>query len=136
MGERATEAQQLRAKPRPLRAADAAEYDVVYKPPPPAEPYLVVHSKAVAVRSDRTTTGKPLGARVPGETVLVEEVVNGWARIRNDGRIPRHAGPLWMLIDGTSLGIGPLLRPAPPRAPTETGGEESDDDDETGDFGG
>ena len=77
-----------------------------------------------------------VGARVPGETVLVEEVVNGWARIRNDGRIPRHAGPLWMLIDGTSLGIGPLLRPAPPRAPTETGGEESDDDDETGDFGG
>ena len=75
---------------------------------------------------------------MPGERVLVAEVVDGWARL--EARGPKGQEQ-WMLVDGASVGLGPLLQPAPP--PTASAGgaatgrsaaDDSDDDD--GEFGG
>ena len=80
-----------------------------------------------------TTDGKVIAARVPGETVNVEKVEKGWAKLQ--GQFKGH--DMWMLIDGTGTapGVGVLLEPAKPSKPKQTGGKpaevvDSDDDDD------
>jgi len=132
VGDRATEAAIIRDKPRPRRAEDAADYDIQYEPPKPAQSYKVVHSKAVAVRAGRSTDSRALGARVPGEYVMVSEVVDNWAKLAVKSLKGEEQ---WMLIDGTALGLGALLELAPQEAAAKKPDPDDDDDDDD-DFGG
>ena len=146
VGNRAAEATQNAERPRPRRPDDAQDYELrPPDPPTPAVPYVVCHSKIVAVRSSPSLQGGVIGARVPGETVMVVEVRDGWARL---DAVPPHAKPhkadtkrtadmeAWMLIDATGKGlpgVGKLLEPAaqlPDGAKAEaTAGSDDDSDD-------
>ena len=101
-------------KPRPRPPKDAADYDIPYQPPKPAESYKVVFTKAVAVRDGPSLSAKVVAARVPGEFVMVAEVRDGWARIEKDHRGPLKVDELWMLIDGCDTPrSSPRLSPPP-----------------------
>jgi hypothetical protein len=78
-----------------------------------------------------------MGAKAPGEKVLVREVVNGWAKL-DESTTQKE---LWMLVDATSFGLGVLLEKVEePKAQKEEGktgeAEDDDDDDDDGDFEG
>lgn len=126
VGDRAAEATQNVEKPRPRKPQDTGDYDEKYVPPKPAQTYVVVHSKVVAVRdAPSLTEGKVIGARAPGEKVLVSEVKDGWAKLDRASVVPHKAdkkrtsdSEAWMLLDATAQGLGPLLEPqrAEPKA--------------------
>ena len=140
VGIRASEAAQNRDKPRPRRKEDAADYkEDTSAPRKPAEEYEVVHSGPVAVRAGASIEAKAVGCRMPGERVLVREVVNGWARLDGGTSGGEHTGSSWMLLDATEHGLGPLLRPAPaapaPSQKTAADGD-AEDDESDGDYEG
>ena len=81
---------------------------------------------------------------MPGERVLVAEVCGGWARLVGCGL---QGEELWMLLDGSTLGLGVLLERAPSWAPAAAKGgrgreeeevvvDDDEGDDDEGDFGG
>jgi ankyrin repeat protein len=152
VGDRAAEASQNEERPRPRRPEDVADYDRKYEPPKAPEPYVVCHSKMVAVRASPSLQGQVIGARAPGETVMVVAVEDGWAKLES---IHPHGKPhradtkrtkdmeAWMLVDATEQGLGKLLEPAPkpgkPAAASGSGraqGSDNDDDDDDSDFEG
>ena len=72
------------------------------KPSPAFGAYEVVYSRVV-VRASASTRAAVVTTKVRGQLVVAEEVADGWVRVTQpDG---------WMLIDGTPLGLGPLLKP-------------------------
>ncbi len=130
-------ARRARSKPRPRVAEHADDYEEgleAYSPPPPPRAYVVRHATRVAVRDGPSTSAKAVGMRLPGEKVLVKEVVKGWARLDlGDGGGNPGGQERWMLVDGPdadAVGVrGPLLVPVAVEAE-----EESDDD--LGDYAG
>jgi len=68
--------------------------------------FIVVHSPRVAVRRSPSTSGELAGSFKTGEVLSAASVENGWVRLQ---------GPesRWVLIDGTSVGLGQLLEPIP-----------------------
>ena len=75
-------------------------------PPPPhstlVEAFEVVHQR-VMVRESPRTDSPVVAVRTRGDTVVAEErSSSGWIRVSAIG---------WMLLDGTVLGLGPLLQP-------------------------
>jgi len=136
-GVRACEARVALEKPRPRKLEDVADYDVELTPPKPPETYKVVHDKFTPVRATPSRDAKVMGAKAPGEKVLVREVVNGWAKL-DESTTQKE---LWMLVDATSFGLGVLLEKVEePKAQKEEGktgeAEDDDDDDDDGDFEG
>ena len=134
------ELRRMRERPRPRRAADAADYEadetpVVVQPPRRPESngaaYRVIHESKVAVRAAPSAEAKVVGAKMPGETVRVAEVHEGWAKLSDGGggaNVP--PGARWMLIDGRGLGLGQLLERVERMAvdAAEEGNSSSDDD--------
>ena len=67
--------------------------------------YRVVHAPRVAVRS--SPNGAIVGSKPAGEEFLVVEEAGGWVKLTHGGR------DAWMLVDGSSLGLGLLLSKLP-----------------------
>ena len=95
-------------------------------PPRRRAEWRVVHAPRVAVRESPGTNAKMLGSRAHGDTVCAEREENGWIKLGKAsilcaccaGNLPLRdlsadgtAG--WMLIDGASVGLGPLLERLP-----------------------
>jgi hypothetical protein len=64
--------------------------------------WQVVHSARVPMRDAPDTSAKVIGSRRPGQDIMVNRVENGWAKVEGEG---------WILVDGTSEGVGLLLAP-------------------------
>ena len=109
MGMRATEAMHNQENPRPRRKNDSSNHEEELGMPHQPETYAVVHSSAVAVRDAPSVSAALLGARFPGDQVLVREVVDGWAKLDAS----TNEKEMWMLIDATEHGIGKLLERVP-----------------------
>ena len=68
--------------------------------------WRVVHSPRVVVRVARSIEAAMAGTRAHGEVLDVVELVDGWVKLAGAEQ--------WMLVDGTSLGLGTLLEPLVP----------------------
>jgi len=88
--------------------------------PPPAsapEPTLhmaryVVAAAAVRVRAAPSLTAEVLACKTQGTIVDVEAEQNGWVRESGEPYFGGKAG--WLLVDGSDLNAGPLLKLVPP----------------------
>ena len=67
----------------------------------------MVHAPRVAVRSSPSTSGAIVGSRPVGEEFPVVEEAGGWVKVLHGGR------EAWMLVDGSTLGLGLLLSALP-----------------------
>ena len=67
----------------------------------------MVHAPRVAVRSSPSTSGAIVGSRPVGEEFPVVEEAGGWVKVVHGGR------EAWMLVDGSTLGLGLLLSALP-----------------------
>ena len=67
----------------------------------------MVHAPRVAVRSSPSTSGAIVGSRLVGEEFPVVEEAGGWVKVVHGGR------EAWMLVDGSTLGLGLLLSALP-----------------------
>ena len=66
--------------------------------------FEVVHTRVI-IRAAPSVQSAALGSKLQGSIITAEAVKDGWVRLCD------NAG--WMLIDGTSLGLGLLLRQLP-----------------------
>lgn len=64
--------------------------------------------KRVAVRKSPSVTAEIVGAETKGATVTGK-----LSRVQGKLWVHRSDGPGWMLLDGTSLGLGKLLEAVP-----------------------
>ena len=83
------------------RVADEAHKSNIPREPESNLTTFEVLLSQVVVRAEPSTTANALGMRRKGDTIVAEAVVNGWAQLCDGG---------WMLIDGSSMGVGMLLR--------------------------
>jgi len=74
-------------------------------PPRRRSQFTVVHKPRVAVRKEPRTDGALVATKVTGDVVDADSVSDGWVKL------PDNVG--FMLIDGTSVGLGMLLEPVP-----------------------
>jgi len=75
--------------------------------------FKVIHSPHVYLRDKPAKTGSALGIRKTGETMVALEVRNdGWIQLDPSEvrKLPRkNVSEAYMMVDGTSVGLGPLL---------------------------
>ena len=78
------------------------------RPPSSGQRYVVVHSPLVYIRESRDANSRRLGYKSVGDEVVAERdgEVDGWLKLSGE--------PGWMLRDGSAMGLGELLKPAPP----------------------
>ena len=93
--------------PAELRADCVPAADAT--PPPRTSLFVVTHTPLVFVRESPDGDARKLGYKWRGERVVVAEVRGPWLRLAHEEG--------WMLRDGTALGLGELLRPAPSGRP-------------------
>ena len=76
-----------------------------------------VIGKMVNVRATTSTSAEKLGQKLKGDLIAVDGRMSGWVRlVEKFGPVETQVG--WLLIDGTELGVGMLLRHASgPMAP-------------------
>jgi len=80
-------------------------------PPLPRE-WLVSHDR-VAIRATPATKGKAVGLKARGDRITVAGREGDWLRL-DPSSLQQSDSEGWMLIDGTSLGLGVLLKPVSP----------------------
>lgn len=83
--------------------------------------YRVVYEPKVAVRMAPSTSAGVVDIRLAGTTVHAVQVKDGWIELQD--------GKGWMLIDGTSVGLGILLE-AVPFHPKDAGEEDPSEEKE------
>mmetsp|Transcript_87574 Transcript_87574/g.272411 ORF Transcript_87574/g.272411 Transcript_87574/m.272411 type:complete len:325 (+) Transcript_87574:109-1083(+) len=84
---------------------------------PDTEPLLwfrVTFGPRIALRAGPSKSARTVGCLKVDEVVAVSELQDGWGRLASQ-ELPLRATPgnheAWALIDGTSIGLGPLLQP-------------------------
>mmetsp|Transcript_47949 Transcript_47949/g.138784 ORF Transcript_47949/g.138784 Transcript_47949/m.138784 type:complete len:402 (+) Transcript_47949:122-1327(+) len=76
--------------------------------------FRVIFSPRVALRSMPSAQARTVGCLKVGEVFGAEELMDGWARLARRElpfRTTEEQQEAWVLIDGTSRGLGPLLQP-------------------------
>jgi len=102
--------------------AAAAEAELARKAAAAAGPprYEVVH-RACFVRAEPSVKAKPVGQQTRGTVFEASAVRDGWVKLSHNApgfdamSSSSPTGECWMLIDGSEVGLGELLRLRPPQ---------------------